>query len=298
MPAKFFRCQAGEKVPFEQCLKGCDHRCMSLPALKSAVESTRHWFGKPSVTQLIKPTRQTFLEITKDYAIHPMGSIAAMIGTNSHKAFEDASPDGWMAEHRMTDDITSGCFDAYDPTTQTLWDWKFFRSGRIARCLGMTPKWRKRTVTRGKRKGEEVWEQIWEPNGVRKVMDIAIQLNYYRYMMENEGLPVKQIRVNMFLRSSIDAEAKKMGLTQAAYIVPINLISKRWIRLYFETKAKRLREALQNGVCPPPCKKSERWDSSKTYPNRRCADWCDVNEYCDFFQTHHCGNYHKEMPRE
>ena len=271
---------------------------MSLPALLSAEKSTHHWFGRPSVTTLLKPTRMTYLEMTTDYYIDPLGGIAAMIGTVSHKAFEDHSPDGWMAEHRMTDDITSGCFDAYDKTTHTLWDWKFFRARRIAMALGMQRSFTMRTVTRGKYKGEHRPKEVWSPGGVRQVMDIAKQLNYYRYMMENEGLPVESIKVNMFLRSSVDAEAKAMGLTKPAYIVPINFISKHWIRRFFKAKYDRLMHALESKELPPPCKKSERWSNGKTYPNRRCADWCSVNENCEFYQTHHCGNIHKDMPAE
>lgn len=297
MPAVGFRCPDGATVKFGACTS-CNHRCMSLPALKSAEDSTHHWFGRPSVTTLIKPTRMTYLEMTTDYYIDPLGGIAAMIGTVSHKAFEDHSPDGWMAEHRMTDDITSGCFDAYDKTTHTLWDWKFFRARRIAMALGMQRSFTVRTVTRGKYKGEHRPKEVWSPGGVRQVMDIAKQLNYYRYMMENEGIPVDSIKVNMFLRSSVDAEAKAMGLTKPAYIVPINFISKHWIRRFFKAKYDRLMHALESKELPPPCKKTERWSNGKTYPNRRCADWCSVNENCEFYQTHHCGNVHKDMPDE
>lgn len=298
MPATCFRCGNGNIVPFKDCLAGCDHRCMSLPALTAAAQATRHWFGKPSVTQLIKPTRQTYLEITNDFSISPMGGIAAMIGTNSHKAFEEAQPNGWLAEVRLEDDITSGQFDAYDCKTQTLWDWKFFNVGKIARCLGMMPRWQKRVITRGQHKGEEKWEQVWVSGGVRDVMEIAIQLNYYRYLMEKHGIHVKNINVNMFVRSSVNAESRRMGITQPSYIVPVNFISLKWVRCYMKAKYDMLMKALKSGECPPPCSKKDRWSSSKTYPNRRCADWCDVNEFCDFYKTHQCGNHNRGMPSE
>ena len=297
MPAVGFRCPDGATVKFGACTS-CDHRCMSLPALVSAERSTHHWFGKPSVTTLLKPTRMTYLEMTTDYYVDPLGGIAAMIGTNSHKAFEDNSPDGWMAEHRMTDDITSGCFDAYDEATHTLWDWKFFNTTKIARCLGMKSSWERRVITRGKFKGDTRSELVWKPGGVRDIMDIAKQLSYYRYMMENEGLPVDHINVNMFVRSTVNAESRKMGIDKPAYIVPIHPISKHWIRRFFKAKYDRLMYALDNHRLPPPCKKSERWSNGKSYPNRRCADWCSVNENCEFYQTHHCGNAHKDMPSE
>lgn len=298
MSAIGFKCPNGDKVTFDECFKGCDHRCMALPALKAAEQSTHHWYGKPSVTTLLKPTLQTYLELTTDYYVDPRGGIAAMIGTNSHKAFEDASPEGWMAEHRMTDDITSGCFDAYDPSTHTLWDWKFFNARKIAHCLGLKPRWQKKVITRGKFKGDERWEEVWEQGGVRDVMDIAKQLNYYRYMMKQEGLQVNEIKVNMFVRGSVDAPAKKMGVTEPCYVVPINTISDHWIRKYFKAKYDRLMYAIDNKVMPPPCKSKDRWNNSKSYPNRRCADWCSVNDNCPFYQTHWCGNHNKNEATE
>lgn len=260
---------------------------MSLPALTSAANATRHWFGKPSVTQLIKPTRQTYLEIVNDYAIDPMGGIAAMIGTNSHKAFEESQPNGWLAEVRLEDDITSGQFDAYDCKNQILWDWKFFGAFRIARALGYTPRWNKRIVTRGKDKGKEKWEQVFEPGGVRDIREIAIQLNYYRYLMEQHGIHVKAINVNMFVRGGVDATAKKYGITQPGYIVPINFVSLKWVRMYMKAKYDRLMEAIEKQEIPPVCSKRDRWDTSKSYPDRKCRDWCDVHEFCPYWQENY-----------
>ncbi len=284
MPATAFKCPDGKIVNFQDCLCGhCDHRCMSLPALYTAADQ-RPWKGKPSVTQLIKPTRQTYLEIVHDFAIDPMGGIAAMIGTNSHSAFEDHQPNGWLAECRLEDDITSGQFDAYDCSTQTLWDWKFFGAFRVSRALGFKSQWEKRLIMRGKNKGQEKWEQVFKPGGVRDIREIAIQLNYYRYLMEKHGLHVKDIKVNMFVRSGIDATAKKYGITQAGYIVPINFISLHWVRMYMKAKYDALMKALDTGELPPVCNKRDRWDTSKTYPDRKCRDWCPVNIHCPYWQ--------------
>lgn len=287
MPAVAFRCPNGDVTPFKQCLAHCDHRCMSLPALTAAEKSTHHWFGKPSVTTLIKPTRQTYLELTTDYAVDPMGGIAAMIGTNSHKAFEEAQPKGWLAEVRLEDDITSGQFDAYDCKTCTLWDWKFFGAFRIAKALGFRPKWQRRVITRGKHKGEEKWEQVFLPGGVRDVREIAIQLNYYRYLMAKHNLKVNAIRVNMFVRGGVDATAKRYGITQAGYIVPIHFISLNWVRSYMKAKYDALMRALDTGKIPPVCNKRDRWDTSKSYPDRKCRDWCNVHEACPYWQEHY-----------
>lgn len=286
MPAIGFKCPNSDKeVAFDGCVHFpvCGSRCLALPAIQSVINSIRPWKGKPSVTQLLKPTRQVYLEITKDYYIDPMGSIAAMIGTNSHKAFEDNVPNGWLSEVRLEDDITSGQFDAYDCTTGTLWDWKFFGAFRIAKALGLRSRWEQYTFKRGKKKGETEWRQVYEMGGVRDVREIAIQLNYYRYLMENHGLHVNSIKVNMFVRGGIDATAKKYGITQAGYVVPINFISLSWVRRYMTMKYDALMRALDTDIVPPVCSKRDRWDTSKSYPDRKCRDYCSVNKYCDYY---------------
>lgn len=137
MPAKYFLCPDGEKVEIGKCFKKCRmcERCMLLPVLK-AVGKTRPWHGKPSVTQLLKDTRQTYLEIKHEYVIDPQKSIASMIGTNSHSLMEGNVPNNYLAECRLSDDITSGQFDSYDLETKTLIDFKFFGAYRIAKALG------------------------------------------------------------------------------------------------------------------------------------------------------------------
>ena len=43
-----------------------------------------------------------------------------------------------------------------------------------------------------------------------------------------------------------------------------------------ETKAKRLKKALETNEIPPMCTVKERWK------NRKCLDYCAVAENCDF----------------
>ena len=282
MPAVGFRCPDGATVKFGACTS-CDHRCMSLPALKSAEDSTHHWFGRPSVTQLIQETRPVYLELTNDYYVDPMGSIAAMIGTSVHKIMEDHSPHGWLAEARFDDDITSGAVDAYDCKTQTLFDFKAFGAYHIASMLGMRPKWEKRIITRGKRKGQEEWAQKFIAGGVRNVHDVALQLNYYRILLEKHNLPVKKLMVNTFVRGGLDATAKKYGITQASYLIPINFISKHWTRMYFKAKYDRLMYALDKHEMPPVCSAKNRWDTSKSFPDRKCRLYCNAHEFCPYW---------------
>ena len=290
MSAIGFRCPNGDTVTFKDCLEGhCDPRCMALPALNAAEKSTHHWFGKPSVTQLLAPTRIMYLSLKSDYYIDPLGTIAAMIGTNSHKAFEDAVPDGWKAEVRLEDDITSGAFDSYDPKTKTLFDWKFYGAYKIAKMIGMMPKWEKKTIMRGKRKGQEQWIQTFVSGGVKWTHDVAWQLNYYRLLMKKHGYPVKHMYVNCFVRGGVDKTAKSYGSDKASYLIPINFISDKWVRLYFKTKHDRLMYALEHNEMPPVCKRTERWDTSKSYPDRRCRDYCSVNKFCPYYKENYGG---------
>lgn len=288
MPAIGFRCPNGDAVKFNECLNGnCGHRCMALPALNAVEKSTHHWFGKPSVTTLLKPTRQTYLEIKENYFISPFGATASMIGTSMHAIMEQSVPQNWLSEVRLSDDITSGAFDAYDMKTQTLWDYKNFGAYVVAREIGMTSKWEKRVITRGKRKGQEEWKQTYAMGGVKHVHDVAWQMNYYRILMEKHGIPVKHMKVQVFVRGALDATAKRYGLTQTAYIIPINPISDHWVRLYFKTKYDRLMHALKHDEMPPVCKRTERWDTSKSYPDRRCRDYCSVNQFCPYYKENY-----------
>lgn len=281
MPAKYFKCPDGELTPIGDCYKNCrmGERCLLLPVLKS-VGKTRAWYGKPSVTQLLKDTRQTYLEITHEYAIDPQKSIASMIGTNSHSLMEGNVPNGYLSEVRFEDEITSGQIDGYDTKTKTLFDFKFFGAYRIAKALGKYPKWRLKTHLRGKDKGKTYWVQEFVDGGVRDVLEISKQLSYYKVLMKKHGLEVKQILVQMLIRGGLDKVAKEYGLKQTGYIVKLHGISEHWIVRYMNAKYNRLMKALETNEMPPVCK--QRWNDLK------CKDYCGVNMYCPYYQEKYC----------
>lgn len=288
MPAKYFRCPDGNKVEISECFKHCrmTERCMVLPVLK-AVGKTRGWYGKPSVTQLIKDTRQSYLEIKNNYTIDPQKSIASMIGTNSHSLMEGNVPNNFLSEVRIEDDITSGQFDAYDLENKTLIDFKFFGAYRIAMALGKRMRWvNKGVYVRGINKGKPKWEQVYIDGGVKDVLEISKQLSYYRYLMKRKGLEVKDIKVQMLIRGGLDKTAKSYGLDRMSYVVRLNGISDRWIRIYMKAKYDRLMQALETNTLPPECK--DKWNDLK------CKDYCGVNEFCPYYQS----KYMKEVKNE
>lgn len=287
MPAKFFKCPDGEHINIGDCYKKCrmGSRCMLLPVLK-AVGKTRAWYGKPSVTQLLKDTRQTYLEIKNDYAIDPDKSIASMIGTNSHSLMEGNCPNNYLSEVRIEDDITSGQFDAYDMKTKTLIDFKFFGAYRIARALGKKFKYVANGVyQRGVNKGKTKWELRMVDGGTHDVMEISKQLSYYKILMEKVGLKVKNIQVQMLVRGGLDKTAKSYGLTKMSYVINLHGISKHWIRIYMKAKYDRLMKALKDDVLPPVCR--DRWN------DLRCKDYCSVNEFCPYYQENYMNKEEK-----
>lgn len=288
MPIKNLICPDGQLIDKQECFKSCrmGDRCIELPALRAAIVE-RQWTGKPSVTQLIKPTLPAYLEIKKDYSVNPMKQVSSMIGTNSHSLMEGNVPNGWLSEVRLADDICSGQFDAYDCLNKTLVDWKFFGSFRISRALGYKGIWTKGKYVKGAKKGQDKWEQKYSPGHVKDIMEIAIQLSYYKILMEKHNLPVDKIVVQMFIREGLNAAAKSFGLTTYAYKIPIFPLSYHWVRPYMVEKHRRLMTALDTDVLPPICSKTQRWDNSKSYPDRKCRDWCNSNVNCPYYQENY-----------
>ena len=72
MPATQFICPKTKKaVKIAECLKECGakQRCMFLPTLRSVAESLNRKLDKPSVTELIAGTRETYLKKTQPYGV-------------------------------------------------------------------------------------------------------------------------------------------------------------------------------------------------------------------------------------
>lgn len=284
MSVKYFSCPDGSTIEIKQCYKECrmKERCMCLPALK-AVGNQRKWTGKPSVTQLLKGTRESYLQIINDTTIDPFKQIASMIGTNSHSLMENNSPNGWLSEVRLEDDITSGQFDAVDLKNKTLWDFKFFGAYKIAMVLGHRPRWIADGVyQRGANKGKTKWVQKFEEGGVKDTLEIAIQLSYYRKLLKEHGVDIDKIKVQICLRGGLDKTAKSYGLDKQAYVIDIFPLSEHLVSRYMQAKYNALMKALQTNTMPDICKPKDRWSN-----DRKCKEYCNVNMFC----PHYIENY-------
>lgn len=284
MPAKSFVCPNGNEVAIKNCLEQCVdcNRCMFLPTLRSVAKSLDRKLGKPTVTELLCGTREAYLKKTTDYAIDPMQQLFALHGTGVHAIQENQTEGEVLSEIRLNDDVTSGKFDLYgqiySQDNKTLGDYKVTSSYKIMRALGYykVDEPTGEVYKTGAKKGQPKTRKVFRSDGVRYLMDWAIQINYYRILLEEQGFEVKEMFIQAFVRDFSLRIAAERNVTKPLYIIPINKISNHWIKLYMETKAKRLQTALENNTLPPVCSRKERWG------NRKCQDYCDVADHCAF----------------
>lgn len=287
MGATEFICPSGNRVPITTCLKRCTsgQRCMFLPTLRAVAKSLDRNIKEPTVTELLCGTRETYLKKTTDYAVDPIQQLYAIHGSAVHTINEGFTDGNMLSEERLADDVTSGKFDLYgqiiDLNDKTLGDFKVTSSYKLMRALG----YYKVDVPTGEvyktglKKGQPKTKKEWRTDGVRHVLDWAIQLNYYRILLEQKGFEVKDMKIQAFVRDFNLRIAAERNIISPLYIININKISDRWVKLYMETKARRLKKALETKTLPPVCSLRERWN------DRKCLDYCTVAEHCSYAQA-------------
>lgn len=313
MPAKWFTCPAGT-VEIEQCLKECPirdelpaGRCLSLQTLRAIAEQ-RKWKGKPSVTQLLKGTREAYLEIVTDYAIVPDEEVYRVFGNRVH-AYLDTFTIDEISEHTLEDDILTGTPDFYDPATCWLIDHKVWGSYKVNRALGLvqveietdetyktdaepktiikalklarelikdddTLKLLDKAIDMSERQGKKKKRKEWQEGGIKDRLEVAIQQNYYRILLEMCGYKVNGMAIEALVRDGGLLMANMRGVESKAKLIPINRISDYWIKKYMQKKKDRLLDALANKKLPPLCNSRERWKG------RKCEKYCNVREVC------------------
>lgn len=288
MGATEFKCPSGDKVKIKACLENCINgkRCMFLPTLRAVAKSLDRKLDEPTVTELLCGTREIYLKKTIDYSVDPIQQLYAIHGSAVHTINEGFTDGNMLSEERIADDVTSGKFDLYgqiiDFSDKTLGDFKVTSSFKLMKALG----YYKVDVPTGDvyktgiKKGQPKTKKEWRTDGVRHILDWAIQLNYYRILLEQKGFEVKDMKIQAFVRDFNLRMAAERNITCPVYIININKISDRWIKLYIETKAKRLKEALKNKTLPAACSSKERWN------DRKCTGgYCAVAEHCPHAQA-------------
>lgn len=286
MPVTKFICPSGKETLIMKCLNRCPQkeRCMFLPTLRAIAKSLDRGIQEPTVTELIAGVRETYLKKTTNYAVDPQSVLYALQGQAVHTLNENCTEGDILSEERLRDAVTSGKFDLYgrilDESDGTLGDLKVTSSYKLMRALGIykvdVPTGE--VYKTGARKGEAKTRKELRYDGVRHVMEWAIQLNYYRMLLESAGFKVKRMVIEALCRDNSLRIASERGINQAVYLIPIGKISDRWLTRYFTAKAKHLQEALETETLPPICSARERWH------NRKCLDYCDARQHCPYAQ--------------
>ena len=189
MPATKFICSDGVEIPVLKCLNKCrqKERCMFLPTLRAIAKSIDRGIQEPTVTELIAGVRETYLKKTMNYAVDPQKTLYALQGQAVHTLNENCTEGEILSEVRLKDAITSGKFDMYgkilDESDGTLGDLKVTSSYKLMKALGIykvdVPTGE--TFKTGARKGQPKTRKELRYDGVRHVMDWAIQA-------DNQGL--------------------------------------------------------------------------------------------------------------
>lgn len=284
MPATKFVCPNGQEVAIETCLENCPNktRCMFLPTLRAIAKSSDRKLDEPTVTELLVGCREIYLKKTSDYAVNPQQTLYALYGQAIHTINEGHTDGDILAEIRLHNDTTSGKFDMYgkilDEDEGVLGDLKVTSSYKIMKALG----YYKKSVPTGEvyktgpKKGQPKFRQELFKDGVKHVLEWAIQLNYYRMLLEAEGFTVNRMYIQAMCRDTNLRIAAERGIDQTVYVIPINKISDRWMVRYFSFKSRKLKNALKAKELPPVCSDKERWH------DRKCLDYCDVGSICPY----------------
>ncbi len=286
MPATKFICPNGKRITIKRCLASCHQkeRCMFLPTLRAIAKSLDRGIKGATVTELISGVREAYLKKRTSYAVDPKSVLYSLHGQAVHTIHEENMDGEVLGEERLRDKITSGKFDLYgrilDEEEGVLGDLKVTSSYKLARALGIykidVPTGE--VYKTGARKGQPKTRKEFRYDGVRHVWDWALQVNYYRLLLEQAGFPVQRMFIQALCRDSNLRTAAERGVTKQIYVIPIHRISDHWLKRYFEKKAKLLRQALKSKELPPPCSYRETWNGKK------CLEYCEVREHCPHAQ--------------
>ena len=273
MPIKNFRCPDGETIDVEDCLSRCrmEVRCASPPTLLSIVKGDRDraWDGIPHVTELMQGTMEAFLKHTMDYTTTPDAHAPLLLGTAHHALLEEMAIEMGdpaevslnLVERRSGEEkatVMQGSPDYLNqvedsPSVYDLWDYKAYGMFLANKVLG--------TKTLPDR------------------TDLELQLNAYRVMLEDMGINIGRMWVQITIKSDSWMIRRDIPSGRAIHVVEIAPLDDEYIRDFFGLKSKVLRLAMRTGKLPSVCTPEERWFDPKR-GDAKCANFCDVSKFC------------------
>lgn len=287
MPMTRFICPDGQETTIKACFESCrmGSRCATLPTLQE-IGKTREWKGVPSTTQLLKGTREAYLEIITEFAASPDSFAFALVGSKAHAKLERGDAAGHLLEERLTEDEISGQFDLYDGETKTLFDYKTSGSYKVAKALGLekiaTEIETGEVYKTGERKGQQKTRKEYRfEKGEPDMADWIMQLNHYRLLLEGAGFPVGRMVIQCVTRDGGTFTAKSRGIDRNIYLIDVPRLPDDEVRSYFESKRDSLLFCLEVREIPAPCTIDENWQG------RKCADYCHVWKDCELGRQAH-----------
>lgn len=280
-----FYCPDGEKITIEDCFKECrlGERCLTLPTLTLIAEE-REWKGLASTTQLINGTMMEFLELTNPYYIDPDSRAFSVQGTKHHLVLEEmARKLGLPAEIALSGDRDIVDFIEIEDGGLNLTDYKLWGSFKVAKALGIVESGiepdpsgalYKRAGKYGKAGDPKMIPVFSKDPDKADNLDAELQLNRYRTKLEDYGLLIDRMQLQITVRDGGLYVAKNRGVFKNFYKVPVKRLEDDYIESYFALKDSCLHQALDEGRWTTPCTPHESWEGL------RCDRYCDVKELC------------------
>jgi len=229
----------------------------------------RVYDGTPHVTDLLKGTREYYLEIINDYSVDPLEYYSLVtIGSGLHKLLEvtdielkpqsglDAmhkfnlvAPRAIMAMPEREKTVKAwniqGKIDLVDDGT--IWDYKVIGGFRVARIL----------------KGD--------------FGDYGMQANIYKLLYEKqEEKQIDHLKLSVWVRDSGTMVSRNFGIEKSFYpSLDVPFQDKPGVFQFMTHKRDAILEALKNKTLPARCTQEECWGGKKCI-----SQWCPVSEIC------------------
>jgi len=288
MPAIGFKYPNGDTITFEDCFEnkkvdlirmGC-----TLPMLR-ALSEQRAPDRKPSTTELLNGTCESFLKRTKNYYIDPQECAFRISGTMHHERLESYGED-LEVESKLEGYGITGITDLYDPESRLLIDYKNCGSYKVAQVLGMsfylgdspTGERYKRNSKWGKKGDIKKVKIFYEDKENADYGDWLWQLNFYRHLLEKQGKIVDKIYVQATVRDGGVQVSRERGVHNNLYLIEIPKISDEMLLGKFLPRRDKLLSSLETNSLPSKCTDEETWNGMK------CQKYCEVRELCPYMK--------------
>ncbi|KKN53807.1 hypothetical protein LCGC14_0599000 [marine sediment metagenome] len=282
---EWFKCPDNQVITVKDCLSRCQlgERCLTLPTL-ALMAQEREWKGIPSTTQLLNGTMYEFLKLTQPYVVDPNDRAFMLAGIKHHEELNIKAKElGLPSEIPLN--IDRDIFDLLEPENGSfnLTDYKLWGSYRVVKALGLVEVGKKPDPSGAVYKTPGKWGKAGEPKMVSvfqpmlqevDLFNEELQLNRYRIMLEELGIAISKMQLQVTVRDGGLAIASGRGLTRNIYRIPISRLNDSKVSTYFAGKIEALEEALRNKAWTIPCNDRECWEGA------RCKRYCEVAMYC------------------